>query len=110
MLLFMRPGQPARSLQVRKFAAEQYAQNGLHLHPLTTPEQLEKLENGRLRFRGARRSGAQVWLLPALGARLRPGWWAGCANQQAAADATHGASTHATLPSVLPICSCHVVL
>ncbi|KAI7845496.1 hypothetical protein COHA_001042 [Chlorella ohadii] len=45
--------------EVRKFAAEQYAQNGLHLHGLTTPEKLEKLPNGRLRFTGARRSGAQ---------------------------------------------------
>ena len=35
-----------RQCQVRKFAAEQYAQNGLHLHPLTTPERLEKLGNG----------------------------------------------------------------
>jgi glutathione reductase (NADPH) len=45
--------------EVRKFATEQYAQTGLHLHGLTTPEKLEKLPNGRLRFRGARRSGAQ---------------------------------------------------
>lgn len=47
-------------VQVRTFAAEQYAQNGLHLHPLTVPQQLVKLPDGRLKFTGARRTGAQV--------------------------------------------------
>lgn len=46
--------------QVRKFAAEQYAQNGIHLHPLTTPQQLEKLPDGRLKFTAAKRTGGQV--------------------------------------------------
>ena len=44
-------------LQVRKFATEQYALNGLHLHPLSTPDQLTKLPDGRLLFKGARRAG-----------------------------------------------------
>ncbi|KAL4430036.1 hypothetical protein ABPG77_004406 [Micractinium sp. CCAP 211/92] len=45
--------------EVRKFAAEQYEQNGIHLHPLTTPQQLEKLPDGRLKFTAAKRSGSQ---------------------------------------------------
>lgn len=45
---------------MRKFAAEQYAQNGIHLHPLTTPQQLEKLPDGRLKFTAGKRSGGQV--------------------------------------------------
>lgn len=59
---------PRPTTQVRKFAAEQYAQNGIHLHPLTTPQQLEKLPDGRLKFTAAKRSGSQVGRAPALGA------------------------------------------
>ena len=47
---------------MRKFATEQYALNGLHLHPLSTPDQLTKLPDGRLHFKGARRAGdVSVW-------------------------------------------------
>ncbi len=56
---------PAPTTQVRKFAAEQYEQNGIHLHPLTTPQQLEKLPDGRLKFTAAKRSGSQVGRTPA---------------------------------------------
>jgi hypothetical protein len=46
--------------QVRKFATEQYALNGLHLHPLSTPQKLEKGPDGRLKFTGAKRTGSEV--------------------------------------------------
>ena len=67
-------------LQVRKFATEQYALNGLHLHPLSTPDQLTKLPDGRLLFKGARRAGdVSVWPSsrhpPAPAARRRPLMW-----------------------------------
>ena len=42
----LHPTCPVLPCQVRKFASEQYAQNGLHLHGLTTPEKLEKRPNG----------------------------------------------------------------
>ncbi|EFN56560.1 hypothetical protein CHLNCDRAFT_34977 [Chlorella variabilis] len=59
--LVYRQDRPLRGFddEVRTFAAEQYAQNGLHLHPLTVPQQLVKLPDGRLKFTGARRTGAQ---------------------------------------------------
>jgi hypothetical protein len=72
------PASALLPLQLRKFATEQYAQNGLHLHPVTTPQKLEKLPNGRLKFTGLERTGAQV----------RGAWharcgWQGCSCRRA---------------------------
>lgn len=60
--LVYRADRPLRGFdeEVRTFATEQYAQNGVHLHPMTSPKQLEKLDDGRLKFTVAKRTGAQA--------------------------------------------------
>lgn len=59
--LIYRQDAPLRGFdeEVRKFATEQYALNGLHLHPLSTPQKLEKGPDGRLKFTGAKRTGSE---------------------------------------------------